>query len=111
MTADFSMMLFLLIAGHAVADYPLQGEYLSVAKNRHTEAGKIIWPHALMAHAFIHGGFVALITGNVWIGLAETVAHAATDWFKCEGKISFLTDQAVHIGCKLLWVIVVTVSL
>lgn len=109
MTEEFAMMLFLLIAGHAIADYPLQGEFLSSAKNRHTEIGKAIWPHALFAHACIHGGFVAVITGNVFLGLAETVAHAVTDWFKCEGKISFHTDQAIHIVCKLAWMVVITI--
>lgn len=110
MNLDFTMMLFLLIVGHALADYPLQGDFLANGKNRNTAIGKIFWPHALFAHSVIHGGFVAVITGNVWLGIAETVIHAGTDWLKCEGKISLQIDQSVHIGCKLVWASVIALS-
>jgi hypothetical protein len=96
-------MLFFLIVGHALADYPLQGDFLAQAKNRNTPVGKIFWPHALGAHAMIHAGFVTLITGSVLLGIAEAVVHAVTDWLKCENKISLNTDQAVHIACKVIW--------
>jgi hypothetical protein len=101
-------LLFLLLAGHALADYPLQGQYLATGKNRHTDLGRSIWPHALAAHSLIHGGVVALLTGSVLLGLAETMAHAVTDWLKCEGKIGFNTDQAIHVACKLAWTAVYT---
>ncbi|MBI1779459.1 MAG: DUF3307 domain-containing protein [Proteobacteria bacterium] len=97
------MMLFLLLAGHALADFPLQGEFLSQAKNRHTTIGKTYWPHALAAHSMIHGGLVALITGSVALGIAEAVAHGITDWLKCEGTLNLHQDQAIHIACKFAW--------
>lgn len=97
-------LLFLLIFAHALADYPLQGDFLAQAKNRNTPVGKLFWPHALAAHSFIHGGFVLLLTGSLWLALAETLIHAATDWLKCENRISLHADQAIHIGCKVLWV-------
>ena len=103
----FSMMLFLLVAGHALADYPLQGDFLAQAKNRNTPIGKMFWPHGLLAHSMIHGGFVAVLTGSVALGAAEAVIHAATDWLKCEGRISLNVDQFVHIACKLVWAILV----
>lgn len=110
MNLDFSMLLFLLVVGHALADYPLQGDFLANGKNRNTPLGAIFWPHALFAHSMIHGGFVAVLTGSVWLGVAEAAIHGATDWLKCEGKISLRTDQAIHLGCKLLWaVLAVTV--
>lgn len=99
-------MLFFLIVGHFLADYPLQGDFLATAKNRNTELGKIFWRHALTAHAMIHAGFVAIITGSIFLGLAEALIHGYTDFLKCEGRISLNQDQAVHIGCKVLWVIV-----
>lgn len=99
-------ILFLLIFAHFLADYPLQGEFLSQAKNRNTEVGKIFWKHALPAHAFIHAGFVGLITGSLLLALAEGVIHGITDYLKCEGKISLNQDQAIHIGCKVVWAIV-----
>jgi len=104
----FFTMLFLLIFGHCLADYPLQGEFLATAKNRNTEIGKVFWLHALPAHAFIHGGFVLLITHSLPLAVAEALIHGATDFLKCEGKISLNVDQAIHIGCKIVWAIVAT---
>jgi len=101
--SDPSTMLFLLLAGHAVADYPLQGQFLAEAKNRHTMLGKVYWPHALAAHSVIHGGFVTAITGSAALGLAEALAHGVTDWMKCEGRFGLNTDQAIHIACKIAW--------
>jgi hypothetical protein len=84
LTHDPATMLFLLLAGHAIADYPLQGSFLAEGKNRHTTLGREYWPHALAAHAVIHGGFVVAVTGSAALGIAETVAHGITDWMKCE---------------------------
>lgn len=100
---EFLSLLFLLAFAHALADYPLQGDFLAQAKNRNTALGKLFWPHALAAHSVIHGGFVLLLTGSLWMALGETLIHAATDWLKCENRISLHTDQAIHIGCKVLW--------
>jgi hypothetical protein len=46
---------------------------------------------------------VAIVTGLWWLGLAETVIHAATDHLKCEKRIGINIDQAVHVVCKVLW--------
>jgi hypothetical protein len=99
----FATLLFLLVAAHALADYPLQGDFLAQAKNRNTVLGKLFCPHALFAHSMIHGGFVLLLTGSVALAMAEVAIHAATDWLKCEQKISLNTDQAIHLTCKLVW--------
>lgn len=100
------LLLFLLIAGHFLADYPLQGQFLAEAKNPHTELGRTHWLHALTAHSAIHGGLVALLTGSVLLGLAETIVHWITDWMKCEGFINFNQDQFIHIVCKVIWFII-----
>lgn len=100
---DGPALLLLLLAGHALADYPLQGAFLAEAKNRHTPAGAALWPHALAAHSLIHGGMVTLLTGSALLGAAETAAHAATDWAKCEGRIGYHADQAIHVACKVAW--------
>lgn len=105
---DFTTMLFLLVAGHALADYPLQGPFLSEAKNRNTAIGKMFWPHALFAHSMIHGGAVLLITGSLWLALAEVCIHAVTDWLKCENKLTLNADQAIHLACKLAWALIAT---
>ncbi len=104
---DLAMMAVLLVAGHAVSDYPLQGDFLAKAKNRTAPIPGFPWWQALGAHAAIHGGMVALITGIWWLFLAEAVLHFITDDLKCRGKIDLNTDQAIHIGCKILWLVIV----
>jgi hypothetical protein len=103
MIYPFYVMLFWMVVGHALADYPLQGEFLAIAKNPDTEIGRVFWPHALFAHSMIHAGFVALITGSIVLGLAEAVVHALTDLAKCAGKIGIHTDQLIHFVCKFVW--------
>ncbi len=98
-------ILFLLIAAHALCDYPLQGQFLAAGKNHRSPLPGVPWPHALAAHALIHGGAVALVTGSPLLGMAETIAHAAIDWAKCDGRIGYHTDQALHLLCKVAWVI------
>jgi hypothetical protein len=100
------MMAVALVAGHAVADYPLQGDFLARAKNRTAPIPGFPWWQALGAHAIIHGGFVALITGIWWLFFAEAAIHFVTDDLKCRGKIGLNTDQAIHIACKGAWLAV-----
>lgn len=96
--------LFLaMVVGHALADYPLQGDFLAKAKNHTAPVGGVPFYHALGAHSAIHAGFVGAITGSVWLGLAEFILHCATDYAKRAGRINYNTDQAIHIGCKLVW--------
>lgn len=97
--------LFLaLCVGHALADYPLQGDFLAKAKNASAPIPGVPWYQALGAHAVIHGGFVGFLTGLWWLGVVEAIIHAATDHAKCRGRISFNTDQTIHIACKAVWV-------
>lgn len=98
-------IFYLLILFHFIADYPLQGDFLSKAKNKNTDVGKLFWIHALTAHSFIHSGFVSIVTGNLFLGLFEFVSHFITDYLKCQNKITLNQDQFIHILSKLLWVI------
>lgn len=93
-----------LIVGHALCDYPLQGDFLARAKNRTAPVPGVPWYQALGSHAIIHGGAVALLTGIPLLGVAEALIHAAIDDSKCTGKIGFNADQALHIAFKALWV-------
>lgn len=100
---DFAVLLFLL-AGHALADYPLQGDWLSKAKNFQIDlVGEKIWPMALFCHAAIHALAVFLATGNMAFAVGELVAHFVIDYAKCAKRIGYNTDQWLHIACKLLW--------
>lgn len=93
----FTALLFL--AGHFVADYPLQGEFLSSAKFN----GPLrVWH--LFGHSAIHAGVVALISGSLILGLLELVTHMAIDEAKIKGKTSFATDQFLHVLCKIVWI-------
>ena len=98
-------LLALLIFGHMLADYPLQGDFLSKAKNRLSPIPGVPWYQALAAHSVIHAGFVGIITGNLFIAIGEFMAHCLIDDAKCSGKLSFNQDQALHIACKALWVV------
>ena len=69
MPHDFLTVLVLLCFGHSLADYPLQGQFLSDGKNRHTAIGKLFWPYYLSSHATIHAGFVLIITVLLPMGL------------------------------------------
>ena len=102
--------LSLLIAGHAVADYPLQGDFLSRAKNHKAPIQGVPWYQALLAHAAIQAGMVGIITGSMWLGLAEFMAHVLIDYAKCDGRISFNQDQALHVACKVVWIAILALS-
>lgn len=106
---DFSNIMLLLIAligAHFFLDYAGQGDFMSKAKNSANPIPTVPWQQVLLAHAFMHGAAVALITGIWWLLIFEAAIHFATDDVKCRGKISFNTDQYIHIGCKFVWVAV-----
>lgn len=96
----------LLLIGHYVADYPLQGDFLARAKNRLHPVPGVPWRQALGAHAAIHAGSVYIVTGSLLLALAELVAHAFIDDLKCAGKVSFTADQQLHVFCKLVWALI-----
>lgn len=106
----FAEIFAFMIFTHALGDYPLQGEFLSRAKNRANPVPGVPWYQALAAHSLIQGGLVGLVTGSLWLALAETVAHALIDDAKCTGKLTFNQDQALHIACKIVWVAVLTLT-
>jgi hypothetical protein len=100
-------VLLLLIFGHALGDYSFQSEYMALSKNRnHAMGANGVWLHCLTMHAVIHGGIVGIITHSASLGIAEFLAHFAIDFFKCEKKYGYHTDQIIHIACKFLWWII-----
>lgn len=66
-------ILFWMIVGHAVADYPLQGDFLAKGKNHKQPLPGVPWWICLLAHAMIHAGAVALATGSTVLGMAELI--------------------------------------
>ena len=94
---ELATLLFLLLAAHWVADYPLQGDFLANAKQR----GPLRIYH-LVAHAGIHGGSVTLVTGSLLLGLVEWAWHTIIDELKVRNKTSFAIDQTLHVLCKVV---------
>jgi hypothetical protein len=103
-----AQLFFWLLVAHVVCDYPLQGDFLARGKNVRNPIPSVPWWQCLAAHALIQGGGVALATRRPDLGALEFCFHWCIDYLKCCGKIGFNTDQALHVGCKLLWVLIVT---
>ena len=59
---DYAKMLALLLAAHALCDYPLQGDFLAKAKNPAQPIPGVPWWCAMAAHCAIHAGAVLLVT-------------------------------------------------
>ena len=95
-------LLLLLLFAHALADYPLQGDFLAKAKFG-TIPGIPGW-YALATHSLIHAGFVLWLTDSLVLFTVEFVAHYVIDTLKIKRHISFMIDQALHIACKVGYV-------
>lgn len=105
-------MLALMLAGHALADYPLQGDWLSKAKNHKLSLvpGETIWPMALISHAAIHAAVVYLITGYWLVAVLELFFHTVIDYMKCDGHLTYNQDQALHVLCKVMWILILPIG-
>ena len=106
-------LLFAFTIGHAFADFPLQGDFLSRGKNRNAPPppladGKAcpanLWVYLMSAHCLIHAGFVWIIGGYAILAVVEFILHWLIDVVKCEGHTSFATDQWLHILTKVAYV-------
>lgn len=100
--AVFVTFLLLLFA-HFLLDYPLQGDFLSKAKNRYNPIPHVPWYQAMCAHSLMHGIAVGLITGSYLFLILETIVHWWTDDQKCKGELTYNEDQIMHIACKAIW--------
>lgn len=96
----------LLLFAHLLFDYPLQGDWLARAKNRSDPIPHVPWYQAMFAHTAMHGMAVWIITGIPLLGLAEMAIHWITDDLKLQGELTFNQDQAIHIVCKVVWVVI-----
>lgn len=80
-----SELLLLLIAGHYLADFPLQPDF--VAKQKSRVFFESIGFHCMTAHAMIHGLVAAAVSGvlgHSW--LLPFVVVAVTHWLIDFGK-------------------------
>lgn len=109
--ATAAQVLFLLVAGHALMDFPLQGEFLAQCKSRRYLEQRAdparppsIWIVCMVSHCALHAAAVWIITGCVILGCVEFLLHAIIDTVKCEGFTSFNQDQLLHLACKIGYV-------
>ncbi|MDW9481860.1 DUF3307 domain-containing protein [Sinorhizobium meliloti] len=101
---ELGNVLFLLAFGHYMGDFGLQSAYIASGKNRKHPIPCTSWFHPLLAHSFIHGGFVYFATGgSLTLALLEVVCHFAIDDAKCNEWFGEHVDQVLHIACKFLW--------
>lgn len=91
-----------LFIGHAIGDFPWQGDFLARAKNGAVPDMNPLL--ALVYHCAIQAGLVWIFTGRPLLALAEFLMHLFIDSIKIKGLISFNVDQLLHILCKVAWV-------
>jgi hypothetical protein len=105
-------LLFAFLIGHALADFPLQGDFLAIGKERYGNLEKLtgmawprgMWAYCLTMHSLIHAGAVWLITGSVVLGACEFVLHWLIDFAKSSNLTNFYADQGLHLVCKFGYV-------
>jgi len=101
-----------LLFAHAITDLALQHDYIGTYKWRcNNSTTKTRWVAVSVAHGMINGAGVALVTGNVYLGWAESVAHTAIDYGTTERWWGLAVDQALHFSCKVLWVALICMNL
>lgn len=114
MTMLIFTTFFLLLCGHALADFALQNSWVATNKNRHAremltkeeqDQFQVVWPWLLSAHSLHHGLMVYLITQKIELGIGETVIHWMIDYGKTEEWYGFHTDQVLHVATKVVWVV------
>jgi hypothetical protein len=96
-------VFLMLVFAHILLDFPLQGDFMSKAKNRFNPIPGVPAAMILTMHAALHGIAVYAITGIPWFGLSEFYAHAMIDDLKCENRIGFKADQIAHLAMKALF--------
>ena len=105
-------LLFLLLVGHAVADFSLQTDVMAKGKSRHRRPDFIpdgqkyapCWPYWLTSHALIHGGAVFIATNSILCAIIETVSHWLIDFLKCDNITNPNQDQLMHFAMKIIYV-------
>lgn len=103
---NFPQVLWWLVVGHFVADYPLQTDFVAKFKCRKASLLAVPWYYVLSGHAATHAAAVGLITGSAWLGLGEFLVHWFIDWAKCEGYTDIHLDQGLHLTWKVSWAII-----
>lgn len=111
-------LFFAFLIGHALADYPLQGKFLAIRKNRHIKSVDYsgdtpgsVWVYCLTAHSLVHAGCTWFICEHfqfpnpALFAFIECVLHWLIDFAKCERWTNFHADQSLHLLCKIGYIV------
>lgn len=98
-------LFFAFAIAHALADFPLQGDYLATMKRRDQSKNLSGWFIPLTAHSLVQAGGVWIVSGIPMIAALELCLHWIIDLAKGEGKIGYAMDQVLHLVCKAGYVI------
>lgn len=104
-------LFFAFVIAHALADFPLQGDYLARMKRRALANNLSEWIIALTAHSLVQAGGVWIVSGSALLGATELCLHWLIDLGKGEEKFGYVTDQWLHLACKLGYVIVLVLGI
>ena len=94
------LFIYVVLFSHALADYPLQGNFLAQGKNESK--------YLLLMHCLIYTGVVVSTLAVVFGFFSHTfvlvlfVSHVLTDYAKTKKKITFIQDQIIHILVLLI---------
>jgi hypothetical protein len=104
-------LFFAFAIAHALADFPLQGDYLARTKRRDQAGNLSEWLISLTAHSLVQAGGVWIVSGSALLGATELCLHWLIDLGKGEGKFGYVVDQLFHLGCKLAYVILLVLGM
>ena len=104
-------LFFAFAIAHALADFPLQGDYLAGMKVRSQANNAQEWFISLTAHSLVQAGGVWIVSGSALLAGAELCLHWLIDFGKGEGKFGYMTDQVLHLACKATYVAVMVLGL
>lgn len=92
----------------AITDVALQTEWMADNKRfiHPVTIHEIPWYYAMGSHAMINGAGVWLVTGNVWLGVAESVSHFGIDYMKCQNITGPHLDFIFHVVCRIGYVLI-----
>lgn len=105
----FVVVFLALLMWHALADFPLQGDFLSRAKNSLKPFEGVGWQYALLMHGLIHAIGVWIITQSLVLACVEIFLHCLIDDAKNRNFISFNEDQSWHVACKAVYAFCCTI--
>lgn len=93
-------MIFIFLGLHAIADYPLQGDFLATFKGKNWIA---MTAHCLVWSVIIYGGLMYFNLNTTWEIPFLFFGHMAIDKWKCNrsgsGKeltTDLIIDQSAH---------------